>query len=99
MIKDKLSAAFFILLAGFLFVGCGGREDIKKVDLDKIEKKEDVPKEPLKIKIGLIPEQDIRKMAARYEPLAEYLSKKLNMKVVLVYLDNYAEVCDKFIYK
>ncbi|MDP3786057.1 MAG: phosphate/phosphite/phosphonate ABC transporter substrate-binding protein [Candidatus Omnitrophota bacterium] len=98
MIKDKLSAAFFILLAGFLFAGCEGREDIKKVDLDKIEKKEDVSKEPLKIKIGLIPEQDIRKMAARYEPLAEYLSKKLNMKVVLVYLDNYGEVCDKFIY-
>lgn len=99
MIRDKLSIGSFILLFGFLLVGCEGREDIKKVDLDKIEKKEDVFKEPLKIKIGLIPEQDIRKMAARYEPLAEYLSKKLNMKVVLVYLDNYAEVCDKFIYK
>ena len=99
MIRDKLSIGSLILLFGFLLVGCEGREDIKKVDLDKIEKKEDVPKEPLKIKIGLIPEQDIRKMAARYEPLAEYLSKKLNMKVVLVYLDNYAEVCDKFIYK
>lgn len=98
MIKDKLWAIPFILLAGFLFVGCD-REDIKKVDLNKIEEIQDIAQGPLKLKIGLVPEQDIRKMAARYEPLAEYLTGKLNIKVILVYLDNYSEVCDKFIYK
>jgi phosphonate transport system substrate-binding protein len=97
MIRNKLSIAFFILWTGFLFIGCG-REEIKKVDLNKIEKIKNVTREPLRIKIGLVPEQDIRKMAARYEPLAEYLSKKLNLKVILVYLDNYGEACDKFIY-
>ncbi len=83
----------------FQFIGCTPKEDVKKVDLNKIEEIEESPKEPLEIKIGLVPEQDIRKMAARYEPLAEYLSKVLDLKVTLIYLDNYGEVCDKFIYR
>ncbi|MBI5144924.1 MAG: phosphate/phosphite/phosphonate ABC transporter substrate-binding protein [Candidatus Omnitrophica bacterium] len=99
MIREKLLAGFFILLFIFSFAGCDYKEDIKKIDLSKIEEIKDFPQEPLRIKIGLIPEQDIRKMASRYEPLAEYLSKKLNLKVILIYLDNYGEVCDKFIYK
>jgi len=53
------------------FIGCTNREDIKKVDLNKVEEIKDTLQEPLRIKIGLIPEQDIRKMAARYGPLAE----------------------------
>jgi len=99
MVKDKLSTAFFILLAGFIFAGCEREQGVKKVDLNKTERTDRVIHEPLKIKIGLVPEEDIRKMAARYEPLAEYLGKKIDVKVVLVYLDNYGEVCDKFIYK
>lgn len=99
MIRNKLLAASFILLAGLLFVGCERGEEIKKVDLNKIEEIKDVIREPERIKIGLVPEQDIRKMAARYEPLAEYLGEKLRLKVILVYLDNYGEVCDKFINK
>ncbi len=94
----RLFILAFICISIFCFFGCGNHEDIKKVDLNKREEiKND--QEPLRIKIGLIPEQDIRKMAARYGPLAEYLSKKLNLKVILIYLDNYGEVCDKFIYK
>ena len=92
-----------ILLAGFFlisqFIGCSNNEDIKKVDLNKVEEIKDQPQEPLRIKIGLVPEEDISKMAERYQPLAEYLSKKLNQKVILVFLDSYGEVCDKFIYK
>ncbi len=99
MTKDKLLLNFLILSVVFYFAGCDYKENAKKVDLNKIEEIKDIPQEPLKIKIGLIPEQDIRRMAARYEPLAEYLSKKLNLKVTLVYLDSYGEVCDKFIYK
>ena len=90
-----------ILLSVFLlilhFTGCS-RENIKRVDLNKTEEiKND--QEVIRLRIGLIPEQDIRKMAARYEPLAKYLSKKIGLKVTLVYLDSYGEVCDKFIYK
>jgi len=92
-----------ILLAGFFlisqFIGCANKEDIKKVDLNKIEEIKDQAREPLRIKIGLVPEEDIRKMAQRYQPLVEYLSKKINQKVILIFLDNYGEVCDKFIYK
>lgn len=99
MIKKKLLLSCFILSAIFSFSGCDYKDDIKKVDLSKIKKIEDVRQEPSRVKIGLIPEQDIRKMAQRYQPLAQYLSKKLNRRIVLVYLDNYDEVCDKFIYK
>ncbi len=99
MLKYKLLFSCLVLFHIFSFAGCGHKEDIKKVDLNKIEEVKNVSQEPLKIKIGLIPEQDIRTMATRYEPLAEYLSKKLNFKVTLIYLDNYGEVCDKFIYK
>ncbi|MDD5595967.1 MAG: phosphate/phosphite/phosphonate ABC transporter substrate-binding protein [Candidatus Omnitrophica bacterium] len=99
MIKQKILATYFLALFVFVFTGCGNKEEAKKVDLSKVEEIKNLPQEPLTLRIGLIPEQDIRKMAARYEPLAKYLSKKLNLKVILVYLDNYAEVCDKFIYK
>ncbi len=92
-----------VLLSGIFlisqFIGCANNEDIKKVDLNKIEEIKDHAQEPLRIKIGLVPEEDISKMAERYQPLAEYLSKKLNQKVILVFLDSYGEVCDKFIYK
>ncbi len=99
MSKHKILSAYFLIMLIFVFTGCGNKEEAKKVDLDKVEEMENLPQEPLTLRIGLIPEQDIRKMAARYEPLANYLSEKLNLKVTLVYLDNYAEVCDKFIYK
>lgn len=99
MFRPKLLAGVFILLFLPFLTGCGNKENIKKVDLNKIEEIKTAPEEVLKISIGLIPEQDIRIMAARYEPLAAYLSKRLGLKVTLVYLDNYGELCDKFIYK
>lgn len=99
MSRKEILLACFILLAVISFAGCNRQRDIKKVDLSRTEEIKDIIKEPSKIKIGLVPEEDIRKMAARYEPLAEYLSKKLDKEIVLVYLDSYGEVCDKFIYK
>lgn len=91
---------FLVLLPLFSFavIGCSNNEDIKKVDLTKTEEVKDAPREPLGIRVGLVPVEDIRKMAARYEPLAKYLSKKMGLKVELVYLDSYSEVCDRFIY-
>jgi len=88
-----------ILLAVFSFAGCGYKEDVKKIDLSKIEGPSDSIQLPVTLKIGIIPEQDIRKMAERYGPLAEYLSKTLNLKVELVYLDSYGQACGKFINK
>jgi phosphonate transport system substrate-binding protein len=97
--KQLFVLALISIVLSIYLIGCGKHEGIKKVDLNKVIKETKNPQKPVKIKIGLIPEQDIRKMAARYEPLAKYLSKKLNLKVVLVYLDSYGEVCDKFIYR
>lgn len=100
--KWKMIKRIFILIVICLlcleFIGCTVREDIKKVDLSKVEEVKD-DQRLTRIKIGLVPEEDIRKLAARYEPLAEYLGKKIGMKVTLIYLDSYEEVCDKFIYK
>ncbi|MFH1876074.1 MAG: phosphate/phosphite/phosphonate ABC transporter substrate-binding protein [Candidatus Omnitrophota bacterium] len=97
--RNKILSLCFIGFFVFSFNGCGQRDGAKMVDLSKREELKVISQDSPVIKIGLIPEQDIRKMAARYEPLAEYLSKKINMKVVLVYLDSYSDVCDKFINK
>ena len=99
MAKYKLLINCLVLFIISSSISCDYSSEVKKVDLSKVEEIKDKTQEVPRLKIGLIPEQDIRKMAARYEPLAEYLSKKLGMKVVLIYLDSYGEVCDKFIYK
>jgi len=99
MIKNKILLISCITIFLFYFAGCENNKDIKKVDLNKREEIKVSSDDSSVIKIGLIPEQDIRKMSERYKPLAEYLGKKLNLRVILVYLDNYGEVCDKFINK
>lgn len=95
--KWMLSSCFIFVM--FSFAGCGDNEEIKKVDLNKTEEIKDAFQDAGTLKIGLIPEQDIRKMAERYEPLAKYLSEKLNLRVNLIYLNSYGEICDKFINK
>jgi phosphonate transport system substrate-binding protein len=46
--------------------------------------------------IGLIPEQNIFRQFDRYEPLAQYLSKKLGMKIKLSVLPRYGNIIDNF---
>lgn len=99
MLRKVILSSCLIFVMLFSFAGCGDREDMKRVDLNKTEEIKDAFQDAGKLKIGLIPEQDIRKMAERYEPLAKYLSKKLNLKVNLIYLNSYGEICDKFINK
>jgi phosphonate transport system substrate-binding protein len=88
-----------IALVSFSFSGCGDKENIIKVDLSRKREIRNRSQEQPTIRIGLVPEQNVRVMAERYEPLANYLSKKLDRKVILVYLGSYGEACDKFIYK
>lgn len=103
-LKDKfLSLGFKIncILISFWFIlltGCNRSENIKKIDLTKTQPLPMKNETPY-IKIALIPEQNIQKMAGIYTPLAEYLSKKLGQETGLVYLDSYADACDKFFYK
>ncbi len=96
--KNQLSTIGLILIAIFCFFGCGRQDESRKIDLNKVEEASDLRQEDLGLRVGLVPEEDIRNMALRFEPLAKYLGKKLNQKVTLIYLDSYSEVCDKFIY-
>jgi phosphonate transport system substrate-binding protein len=46
--------------------------------------------------IGLIPERNIFKQIERYEPLADYLSKKVGVKIKLKVLTLYGNIIDNF---
>jgi phosphonate transport system substrate-binding protein len=47
--------------------------------------------------IGLIPEENIFRQIQRHMPLAEYLSKKLDMKVRFTILSRYGDIVDRFV--
>ena len=49
------------------------------------------------IRIGLIPEQDIFSQKQRYEPIAEYLSKRIGANVELVILSRYGNIIENFV--
>ncbi len=47
--------------------------------------------------IGLIPEKHIFEQVKRYEPLADYLSKKVGVKIKLMVLSRYGNIIDNFV--
>ncbi len=49
------------------------------------------------IVIGLIPEQHIFDQVERYKPLADYLSKKIGVKIKLKVLSRYGNIIDNFV--
>ena len=46
--------------------------------------------------IGLLPEQDIFKQIARYEPLARYLSKQIGATITLTVVPSYGQILNSF---
>ena len=54
-------------------------------------------KEETTLLIGLIPEQNIFKQLERYEPLADYLSEKIGVKIELRVLTRYGNIIDNFV--
>lgn len=54
------------------------------------------PRETQQLLIGLIPEQNIFNQLARYEPLADHLSKKIGVRVALKILSRYGNIVDNF---
>lgn len=48
------------------------------------------------LRIGLIPEQNIFKQLLRYEPLADYLSRKTGTRITLKILPRYGNIIDNF---
>jgi phosphonate transport system substrate-binding protein len=49
------------------------------------------------IRIGLIPERNIFSQKQRYEPIAEYLSKRIRANVELVALSRYGNIIENFV--
>jgi phosphonate transport system substrate-binding protein len=64
----------------------------------KQEPHEETKKAPLQgeLKIGLIPEQDIFRQISRYEPLANYLSERIGMQIILKVLPRYGNIINNF---
>jgi len=52
---------------------------------------------PRTIRVGLIPEQDMFEQRKRYQPVADYLSKKAGAKVELCVLSRYGNILDNFV--
>ncbi len=50
----------------------------------------------IELTIGLIPEQNVFKQAARYKPLGDYIAKKTGIKIRFTVLSRYGNIIDQF---
>jgi phosphonate transport system substrate-binding protein len=66
-------------------------------DSEEIISEPDSSKEESPLNIGLIPERNLFRQIEHYEPLANYLSKKLGRKIELKMLTRYGNIIDNFI--
>jgi phosphonate transport system substrate-binding protein len=78
--------AWALCLAILLLAGCG----------EPARSTSGAPQPREKIRIGLIPEHNIFKQLERYEPLADFLSKKLGVQIELKILPRYGNIIDNF---
>ena len=63
----------------------------------EIEAQPTATREQTVFTIGLIPERNIFKQIERYEPLANYLSKKIEQNITLKVLTRYGNIIDNFV--
>ena len=63
----------------------------------EIEAETTATKDQTVFTIGLIPERNIFKQIERYEPLADYLSKKIGQNITLKVLTRYGNIIDNFV--
>jgi phosphonate transport system substrate-binding protein len=87
---NKLVVPFCFLLILMLAASCERTEPVSP------KKPEVEPEREKTFLIGLIPEQNIFKQIERYEPLASYLSKKIDMTIRLTVLSRYGNIIDNF---
>jgi phosphonate transport system substrate-binding protein len=85
MITKVLFTLFFVCLS--LSAGC--RTSEKTTPEQTAEKR--------MVIIGLIPEMNLFRQMARYEPLADYLSEKTGTQVKLTVLTRYGNIIDNFV--
>jgi phosphonate transport system substrate-binding protein len=67
------------------------------IGCSKTETKTEPKKQKPNLLIGLIPEHNIFKQLERYEPLANYLSKKIGADIKLKVLTRYGNIIDNFV--
>lgn len=87
---NKLGLPFWFLLILAVVAGCERTETVS-AQKTKVE-----PGREKTLLIGLIPEQNIFRQMERYQPLADYLSKRVGMKVRLTILPRYGNILDNF---
>ncbi len=87
--KKLVSAFCFLLIV--LIAGCERTENPSSKKPDGQTGRENT------FLIGLIPEQNIFKQMERYEPLADYLSKKVGLKIRLTVLPRYGNIINNFV--
>ncbi len=87
---NRLVVPFCFLLILLLAPGCERTEPVSS----KTSAAE--PGHEKIFRVGLIPEQNIFKQIERYEPLARYLSKKIDLTIRLTVLPQYGNIIDSF---
>ncbi len=88
---NKLVIPFYIVFILLLAAGCERTEKVSP-------KKTEVESRTVKVLlIGLIPEQNIFKQIERYQPIANYLSKKIGLPIRLTVLPRYGNIIDHFV--
>ncbi|MEW6409812.1 MAG: phosphate/phosphite/phosphonate ABC transporter substrate-binding protein [Nitrospirota bacterium] len=70
-------------------IGCSKAEKLSSQETSQTQKRT--------LLIGLIPEQNIFKQIERYEPIADYLSEKIGVKIELKILPRYGNIIDNFV--
>lgn len=84
---SRQRAAFaFVLLFLVLAVSCHTREEAPSLD-HQLEQT---------LHIGLIPEHNLFTQKKRYEPLADYLSRRVRAKILLSILSRYGNIIENF---
>ncbi len=85
----RINRIFFSCCICIIFIfGCG--EPAKEPKPEKVKYK-------TTLNVGLIPEHDIFHQLKRYEPLADYLSKKIQANINLIILTRYGNIVDNFV--
>jgi phosphonate transport system substrate-binding protein len=88
---NKLVIPFCFLLILMLAAGCERTETVSP------KKPGPGPGGEKTLLIGLIPEQNIFRQMERYQPLADFLSKRVGMKIRLTVLPRYGNIIDNFV--
>jgi len=87
MRSRRSASRVFISLFVLWTIGCEDREETIRVD-DEAQQS---------LRIGLIPEQNMFDQKKRYQPLADYLSSRVGVRLELKVLPRYGDVIENFV--